>query len=389
MFCDALRQFAARRKVDEEKFRKETEANHYPAQVRGCATPTPSGRSVRNGGQGAAGQAAGRMFVRYRGYIAMVMFTFVMITALGVLTPYISNTVFYDDVLTEGGRFYGEIGKMVLLDCRRAHRFAARLAGQRHYFAKVAAELVYDLKKTIFNAISSLFALPFFSNRQTGGLMTQVNNDATTIYWFFCDGFPLLRHQCAAIHRGGGSIMFAHRLAPHALHLHHEKRCSSLPPASSAFAMFDKLHAKVYSRFGARSTPSSPTCSTACAWPVSFARENEGARSGSSAARSRPRRRIPTSACRATSVFRAMTFLMRIGSVVVWGVGGWQVMQATGDELRHADGLHRLRQYDYGPIEFFADAVNWWAECPNALQRLFEIRDAVPEVRGMRASGDA
>ena len=41
----------------------------------------------------------------------------------------------------------------------------------------------------IFNAISSL-ALSFFSNRQTGGLMTQVNNDATTIYWFFCDGFP-------------------------------------------------------------------------------------------------------------------------------------------------------------------------------------------------------
>lgn len=55
--------------------------------------------------------------------------------------------------------------------------------------AKVAAELVYDLKKTIFSAISAL-SLSFFSNRQTGGLMTQVNNDATTIYWFFCDGFP-------------------------------------------------------------------------------------------------------------------------------------------------------------------------------------------------------
>ena len=84
---------------------------------------------------------------------------------------------------TEGGRFYGEIGKMVLLivGVRIVSLLVSLVNGI--ISAKVAAELVYDLKKTIFNAISSL-SLSFFSNRQTGGLMTQVNNDATTIYWF-------------------------------------------------------------------------------------------------------------------------------------------------------------------------------------------------------------
>ncbi len=301
-------------------------------------------------GQGAAGQAAGRMFVRYRGYIAMVMFTFVMITALGVLTPYISNTVFYDDVLTEGGRFYGEIGKMVLLDCRRAHRFAARLAGQRHYSAKVAAELVYDLKKNDLQRHQLSFRSPSFSNRQTGGLMTQVNNDATTIYWFFCDGFPpYFVTNALQIHRGAGGS-------------------SSLSPTGSltlytfitvplffplcfklAFAMFDKLHAKAI-RAGARSTPSSPTCSTACAWSRASRARTRSA-SGSSAARSRPRRRTPTSACRAKhrvprdDLPDAHRLGRRLGRRRLAGDAG-----DGRDELRHADGLHRLRQYDLRPL---------------------------------------
>src|SRR5699024_7869877 len=119
----------------------------------------------------------------------MILFTFAMITALGVLTLYVSNTVFYDEVLTEGGAYYGEIGKIVLLivGVRIVSLIVSLVNGI--ISAKVAAELVYDLKKMIFHALGSL-SLSFFSNRQTGGLMTQVNNDATTIYWFFCDGFP-------------------------------------------------------------------------------------------------------------------------------------------------------------------------------------------------------
>ena len=147
-----------------------------------------------------------------------------------------------------------------------------------------------------------------------------------------------------------------------------------------AFAMFDKLHAKAYSR---RRSFNSLISDVLNGMRVvkSFARENEE--------RERFERRSVASAqadtdigVRSNTVFRAMTFLMRIGSVVVWGVGGWQVMQATG-EMSYGTLMAFIAYVNmiYGPIEFFADAVNWWAECLNALQRLFEIRDAVPEVR--------
>ena len=57
--------------------------------------------------------------------------------------------------------------------------------------ARVAIKMVFDLKKTIFSAIERL-SLSFFTGRQTGGLMTQINEDANTIYSFFCDGVPYM-----------------------------------------------------------------------------------------------------------------------------------------------------------------------------------------------------
>ena len=42
---------------------------------------------------------------------------------------------------------------------------------------------------TIFGAIEKL-SMSFFNSRQTGALMTQVNDDSNTMYYFFCDGVP-------------------------------------------------------------------------------------------------------------------------------------------------------------------------------------------------------
>ena len=80
-------------------------------------------------------------------------------------------------------------------------------------------------------------------------------------------------------------------------------------------------------------------------------------------------------------VFPMLHYLLRIGSYVVWSVGGWQVMNATGDmsygRLMAFIGYFALI---YGPIEQLADVTNWWSATLNALQRLFEVKDAKPDV---------
>ena len=43
---------------------------------------------------------------KYKGYIAIMILSLVLLTAMGILVPYLSNEFFYDEVLTEGGRFY-------------------------------------------------------------------------------------------------------------------------------------------------------------------------------------------------------------------------------------------------------------------------------------------
>ena len=150
VLCSVFEELKKNGKIDEKKFEKETQDNHfcpkcgmrYPdIERRICPRCMDKARLIKR---------LGVMFVRYKGYIAMILFTFAMITALGVLTPYVSNTVFYDEVLTEGGAYYGEIGKIVLLivGVRIVSLIVSLVNGI--ISAKVAAELVYDLKKMIF-----------------------------------------------------------------------------------------------------------------------------------------------------------------------------------------------------------------------------------------------
>ena len=135
-----------------------------------------------------------KMFVRYRWSVLLVMMTLLIQIGFALVTPYISNSVLYADVLSADGRWAGQIGKLVLvlIIVKVLSLLVNLLTGAVN--AKVAAEVTYDLKKTIYGAVSRL-SLSFFTNRQTGTLMTQINSDSTTIYGFFCDGFLYLLNK--------------------------------------------------------------------------------------------------------------------------------------------------------------------------------------------------
>ena len=132
-----------------------------------------------------------KMFLKYKYYILLIFALFAIIAGFGIVSPYVSNNLFYNEVLDEKGSMYGRIWQIVfmIIGVRLVSMLISLLNGIVN--AKVAAEVVYDLKKTIFDTIGRL-SLRFFTSRQTGGLMTQINSDASVIYWFFCDGFPYL-----------------------------------------------------------------------------------------------------------------------------------------------------------------------------------------------------
>lgn len=314
-------------------------------------------------------------FVRYKGYIAMIMLTIAMITGIGLLVPQISARMFYNDVLTIGGKHYGRIWYVVGLIV--GVRFISLLVNLINSVisARVSTRVIYDLKNTIYKAISRL-SLSFFSSRQTGGLMTQINNDANTIYWFFCDGFPYLVTNLIQLLGVMVIMLFTNPLLTLYTFI-------TVPVFfllyRSVFVLFKKLHAKSYSKKRSMNSLISDVLN-GMRVVKSFAREDLEVKRFD--ARSQATADADTEvSVTASRTFPLLGFFLQAGSFVVWAVGGRQVIESQGG-MNYGDLMAFVAYVSmvYAPIDFFADVANWWTECLNALQRLFEINDAAPDV---------
>lgn len=317
-----------------------------------------------------------KLFLHYKKYILMILFSLTLISALGAITPYVSNQIFLADVLSEGGKYYGEIFKIILVmvAVRMASLLISLLNGA--ISAKVSAEVTFDMRKTIFETLSRL-SLSFFTNRQTGGLMTQINNDSTRIYWFFCDGFPYFVLNIVQLIVFMVIMFFINPILTIYAFITVPLFFISF---KFIFLTFDKMYAKAWSR---RRSFNSLIADVLNGMRVvkSFSREEDEMK------RFDKRSKLSAEAdtdigTKSAKIFPLLFYLLKIGSYIVWGVGGWQVMNKTGGmDYPMLATFIAYFSLIYGPIEFLADVSNWWSECLNSLQRLFEITEANPEVK--------
>ncbi|NLN55578.1 MAG: ABC transporter ATP-binding protein [Clostridiales bacterium] len=376
VLCDAANQLKKDGKVDEERLKGETEESHfcpkchrrYPDINRKiCPKCMEKAKLVRR---------LAKMFLKYKYYILLIFALFAIIAGFGIVSPYVSNNLFYNEVLDEKGSMYGRIWQIVfmIIGVRLVSMLISLLNGIVN--AKVAAEVVYDLKKTIFDTIGRL-SLRFFTSRQTGGLMTQINSDASVIYWFFCDGFPYLVTNILQL----TAVLIVMLTMDPLLTLYTFVTVPIFIIAFKiTFSMFSKLHARSYSK---RRSFNSLISDVLNGMRVvkSFSREETEIKRFQNRSEAQAEAQTVVGVT-ANKVFRMLGFLMRIGVYVVWAVGGWQVMKQTGT-LNYGRLMTFIAYVGmiYDPLDFFADVSNWWSECLNALQRLFEISDSQPEVR--------
>jgi len=316
----------------------------------------------------------GKMFVKYKWFMALIALTLVMTVALSMVTPYISNSVLYNDVLDPSGSLFGKVGLLVLtlMAVRLLSLVVNLFTGMIN--AKVAAEVTCDLKTDIFGSLGRL-SLSFFTNRQTGSLMTQINSDSTTIYWFFCDGFPMLVTQMLQL-IVLLVVMFGLNIE---LTLY---TFLTIPLFFVSFQfisrLFEKLHARAWSR---RSSYNSLISDVINGIRVvkAFSREDAevqrfGARSEAAAMASRELEYT------SSRVYPFLQFALKIGAYIVWLVGGWRIMDASGMEFGQLMTFAAYFSLVYSPIEMLSDVTDWWSNCLNALKRLFDIKDAKVEV---------
>ncbi len=315
-------------------------------------------------------------FLPYKKSLMVLLASLILLTATSILAPYLSSGFFFDEVIDTDGKFAGALLLVLFLiaGTKLIRAFASML--NNWLSSNVAAQMTYSLKKTIFNAIERL-SLSFFTGRQTGGLMTQVNEDANTIYEFFCDGIPYLIVNVVQV------IVLVVLL----LTIQPILAFFALLPVPLFFliirAMFKserKLHAK---RFSNSSKMSGFLADVLSGMRVvkAFSQEKEEIRrfSGYNRNLADSGRKLQIYHNLVGGIAGALLFL---GNIIAWGVGGWMVMNDFGG-MTYGRLLTVISYMNmiYSPLFFFSGLTQRFADCTNALNRLYEIMDAEPDVR--------
>ena len=313
--------------------------------------------------------------VRYRASIIITMVSLALMTALSILAPYLSSGFFYDEVIYGVGEFAGEI--LLVLGLIIATRLLKTLVTMVNNYvtSRIAAKMVFDLKKTIFSAIERL-SLSFFTGRQTGGLMTQINEDANTIYTFFCDGVPyMLINIVQVVVLSVLLFMMQPMLALVSL--------ITVP----AFLFFIKWMYAKQRLYHARRFAGSKQMNSFLADVFSGMRVVKAfSKEDVEISRFTVKNQNLATSEKKLALFSNYGWpvahqLLHLGNIVAWALGGWMIISGRGG-MTYGTLLTFIAYMNmiYSPLEFFVHFFDMTADCSNALQRLFEIMDAEPDV---------
>ena len=317
----------------------------------------------------------GVFFLKYKKELVILIASLALMTGMGILTPYFSKGFFFDEILDKNGSLYGEVLVAVGIVVATQLLIVVGDIVNGYISTKIAAKIVYDLKNTIFGAIERL-SMGFFSARQTGGLMTQVNNDSNTIYGFFCDGVTFFLTNIVQV-VVLVIVLFVMNPPLAALSL------ITIPVffvvLRKTYGVSHKLHARDYSGVRKMNSQLSDVLSgirVVKAFSKEDAEEERFHRYNKRSADSG----------RKLGLFNNYTYpyiglILYLGNVIALGVGGYMVIKGIGGFTYGK--LITFTAYVnmiYNPMFFFAQMIDWSASCTNALQRLFEIYDTEPDI---------
>lgn len=317
----------------------------------------------------------GVFLLKYKKELTILLVSLVIMTGMGILTPYFSKGFFFDEILDKGGSLYGEV--LVAVSIVIATQVLMIIGDMINGYisTKIAAKIVYDLKNTIFGAIERL-SMGFFTARQTGGLMTQVNNDSNTIYGFFCDGVPYFLTNIVQV-VVLVIILFVMNPLLAAMSL------VTIPIffviLRKTYAVSHKLHARDYSGVRKMNSQLSDVL-TGIRVVKAFSKEDEEEE------RFHKYNKRSADSGLKLSLFNNYSYpfiglILYLGNIIALGVGGYMVIKGIGGFTYGK--LITFTAYVnmiYSPMYFFSHMIDWSASCTNALQRLFEIYDTEPDI---------
>lgn len=321
------------------------------------------------------GAVIGRLLVfvkKFKKYLAIIFISLVLTSLFGILTGYISGIGLYDMVLTDTGPMAGRIGLLILIivSIDVVTRLVSVVYGI--IMANISASLVYDLKATIFESFQKL-SMSFFSNRQTGGLMSQFNQDSDSVYfflvndvhYFFVSIFKLIVATVIMIVINPMLTLIVYIVVPiFMITLQHIRIRTR------------KIWARLFSNTRDMSAVVTDVLQGVRVVKVFSKERDEISRFNT---KSDNVKATGISAMYNEQLWNVVFFIPQISSYLVWLVGGYFV---TRDILTYGMLMSFMFYMGYmlDPIGFFGNFMRRFMGTVNAVQRLFEIIDATPDV---------
>ena len=325
-------------------------------------------------------------FKPYKRYLAVMVLCYLGTAALNLVWPYLSGTVLYDQILVRNedfleklhipaGRFVSALS--ILVAAMIVTKIAIQGLGilQGVLTARIAPEVVAKLKSQVFTAMGKL-SISFYSRRQTGGLMTRVSDDAEEISSFFIDGIPyffinvgnivamcvimfLLNPLLALTSIILMPVLFviSYRMMPHLWHYYGKRHRANRRLKGQ---MNENLTgARVVKAFGQQEQEL-----------TRFHKSNSKVRTAE------------MDLMRYDNKFFALYCTVEdTVSFLVWAVGGAMIISGSDIELGMLITFSGYVGQLKGPLDFMSRVIRWYTDCMNSAQRMFEIIDAVPEVK--------
>ncbi len=327
-----------------------------------------------------------RYFMRYRALMLLILLMYFMSAGLNLVWPYLNGTVLYDRVFTKNNEFLLSIGIKngdfllaliyVILTMVFARIFGQILQMIQGIFtAKIVANVVCDMKKSIFDVMGKL-SISFFKNRQTGGLMTRVLSDAERVAGFYIDVLPgMLMNALTLISTFVVMFMINWKMALAALLLN---------PVAFIFSFY--LRPKFWNAYGRRHRAERSINSqvndnlTGARVVKSFGQEkNEETRFVSTNKRMKDSEMAIVGIENTNAL--VFNFTHSFAGMAIWIMGTFFILEthsmALGILITFTGYVSQLN----GPMNFFTWAFRAWADSMNAAQRMFEILDAIPDIK--------
>lgn len=313
------------------------------------------------------------MFKEFKGPVLLICLTILMSNIFAVISPWFGSKLLYDDVLTEGGKYYGQVLFVVLI--MLATDILGKITGlvSGIITAKVVPTVTHNLRTKIYSSMQKL-SLKFFTSKQTGSLMSRVDRDSNNIYNFFVDIVPYGIANVIKL-SGVAGIMFA------------------LSPVLSiviigiivVIIVLDnylyKTERKLYRKLDVAMRSLNSVLSDVMNGQrvvKSFAKEKK--ESDRYASKNQSAYEINSRINdRITSTIPFMWLFYKLFSTGLFCFGCFLVIKGHF-KYGTLTALISYTNMIYEPIDFFMWIGDRWARCMDAASRMFEILDAKPTV---------